>query len=521
VAGLLECARASPGKPAALFADGGVIETYGELERESRRLAHVLRGLGLAVGECVGMLVGNNARVFDVYWATQRIGLYLTALNNHSTPEDIAYVLDNCGARMLIASPEHSELARESASRARGVALHASIGGDIDGFAPIESTFGTISENLPLEAQEAGSVIIYSSGTTGRPKGVRRPLSGRGFDDPAYIAATTLVMRQFGFREDDVYLCPAPLYHAAPLRSCTAMQMLGATVVVMHRFSAERILRSIEEHRVTVAQFVPTHFKRLLQLDEAIRVRHAHDTLRTVVHSAAPCPPDLKRAMIEWWGPILIEYYAGTEGGGVMIDSHEWQRRPGSVGRPWEGLSVGILNKNGEVATTPRIEGPIYFRNHPGALPKFAYHDDPEKTAAAYRGDWFTLGDIGYLDEDGYLYLTDRQSNLIISGGVNIYPQECEDLLAAHPQVADVAVIGVPDADMGEAVKAVIVPAEGIAPTSQLAEELIAFVRGRMAAYKCPRSIDFVETLPRSAAGKLKKRLLREEYWRVRPSRLA
>jgi long-chain acyl-CoA synthetase len=395
-----------------------------------------------------------------------------------------------------------------------------SIGGDIDGFASFDTVRSAIVEDQTLERQEAGSVMIYSSGTTGRPKGIRRDLSHLSFDSQKYVDASTLVMRTFGFRKDDVYLCPAPLYHAGPLRSCTAMQMLGATVVVMHRFDPETILRTIQEHQVTVAQFVPTHFKRLLELPVRVRSQHRHTQLRTVVHSAAPCPPTIKRAMIDWWGPILIEYYAGTEGGGVLINSSEWLQRPGSVGRPWEGLSVAILDEVGELVTTPSVEGPIYFRNHPGALPNFSYHKDSEKTAAVYRGDWFTLGDIGFLDEQGFLFLTDRQSNMIISGGVNIYPQEAEDVLSAHPKVHDVAVVGVPDDDLGEAVKAVVIPTDGFAAGAELAEELIAYTRARIATYKCPRSIEFVDTLPRTPTGKLQKRLLRDRYWQGRQSRL-
>jgi fatty-acyl-CoA synthase len=522
MAGILDHALIHPSRPAVVFGDGSFVETYAELELRSRQIAIALRSLGIRQGDSVAMLMGNHPAFFDVYWATQRSGLYLTPLNQHAKPEELAYILEDCDARVLIASGDLGDLVRESVRTVDAKLDHKlSSAGAIEGFEPLEPLVARVGNDAILDPQNAGSVMIYSSGTTGRPKGIRRNLSNRAIDDAALVDAVTLVMRTFGFRGDDTYLCPAPLYHAGPLRSCTAMQMLGATVVVMHRFDAEQVLRIIDEHRVSVAQFVPTHFKRMLELPAEIRGRYRHDSLRTAVHSAAPCPPDLKRAMIDWWGPILLEYYAGTEGGGVLIDSHEWLRRPGTVGKPWHGLSVAVFDAADRIVSIPRTEGRIFFRNHPGALPNFAYHKDPGKTAAAYRGDWFTLGDIGYLDEDGYLYLTDRESNLIISGGVNIYPQEAENVLAAHPQVREVAVVGVPDDDMGEAVKAVVVPADGVVADDSFAQALLAHVRERIATYKCPRTVDFAETLPRTPAGKLQKRLVRETYWRGRASRLA
>jgi fatty-acyl-CoA synthase len=520
MAGLLAHSRIRPNQAALIFGDGQFVETYAQLESRSRRIALALRALGLREGDCVAMLVGNSPPLFDLYWATQRIGLYLTPLNHHSTATELAYILDNCDARMLIASADLAALASEAVRACPTLEFRFCVDGDLEGFRPLEEAVAVIDSSAPLEEQIAGSVMIYSSGTTGRPKGIRRGLPRKAFDDRSYVDGTTLVMRTFGFQPEDVYLCPAPLYHAGPLRSCTAMHMLGATLVVMHRFDAEAILRVISERAVTVAQMVPTHFKRLLELPAEIRARYPHNSLRTVVHSAAPCPPDVKRAMIAWWGPILLEYYAGTEGGGCLINSAEWLQRPGSVGRPWQGLSVAVFDNTLQPVSTPRTEGAFYFRNHPGGVPNFAYYKDPERTAAAYNGDWFTLGDIGYLDEEGFLYLTDRQTNMIISGGVNIYPQEVEDILAGHPEVRDVAVIGVPDEDMGEAVKAVVVPATLSTPGMALAQELIAYARSRVASYKCPRSVDFVDSLPRTPTGKLQKRLVREQYWKGRPSRL-
>jgi len=521
MAGLIDHAATHPDKPALIFGDGNAVVTYGELEGRSRRIAHWLRAQGLVEGDCIAMLVRNTPILFDIYWATQRIGLYLTPLNWHSTADEMAYILENCDARMLIAEAALNALAKETQALTDEDPRFVSVEGNIAGFIALEDAMAGIPADLGLEDQRAGSVMIYSSGTTGRPKGIRRPLPDLSFYDPAYVASTTLVMQTFGFVEDDIYLCPAPLYHAGPLRSCSAMHMMGATVVAMHQFDAATALQIIDERGVTVAQFVPTHFKRMLDLPAEEQARWRHDNLRIAVHAAAPCPPQIKQAMIEWWGPILLEYYAGTEGGGVMINAEDWLRRPGSVGRPWAGLDVGIRDCDDNMVQTPQQEGLIYFRNISGIGLNFSYHKDPEKTAAAHHGNWFTLGDIGYLDDAGYLFLTDRQTNLIISGGVNIYPQEAEDLLVAHPKVHDAAVIGVPDEEMGEAVKALVVPASNAAPSPEFANELIEHTRKLLASYKCPRSIDFVDSLPRTDTGKLQKRLLRDQYWQEKESRLA
>ena len=388
-----------------------------------------------------------------------------------------------------------------------------SIDGAIDGADCLDDCVEEVPSDTALTDSTAGSVMVYSSGTTGRPKGIRRPLPQRSVDDPAFVNSTTLVMRTFGFNSDDRYLCPAPLYHSAPIRSCSAMHQLGATVVVMHKFDAETVLKIVDEQKISVGQFVPTHFKRLLSLPNETRARYDCRSLRIAVHSAAPCPREIKQAMIDWWGPVLLEYYAGTEGGGVKIDSTDWLKKPGSVGKPWDGLSVAIQNDANEMVQTPGLEGPVYFRNEPGAVPNFSYYKDPLKTEETYCGDWFTLGDIGYLDEDGFLFLTDRKSNLIISGGVNIYPLETESLLSAHDKVYDVAVIGVPDEDLGEAVKAVVVVNHEHKAGPELAQELIDYTRSQLSTFKCPKTIDFVDALPRTETGKLLKRKLRAQYW--------
>jgi fatty-acyl-CoA synthase len=358
--------------------------------------------------------------------------------------------------------------------------------------------------------------MLYSSGTTGRPKGVRKPLPGTPFGDPS--AAPVQIAQgigMYGVEPASVYLSPAPLYHAAPLVYSMSMHRLGGTVVVMEKFDPRRCLELIERYRVTLAQFVPTMFVRMLQLPKDERERYDVSSLRMVVHAAAPCPVSIKRQMFDWWGPIIFEYYSGTEDiGGTFITPQEWLEHPGSVGRPME--ECHIVGEDG--AELPRGEtGVVYFA---GGRP-FEYHNDADKTASIVNEKgWRTLGDIGYLDEDGYLYLTDRQAHMIISGGVNVYPQEAENVLAGHPAVADVAVIGVPEPEMGESVKAIVQPTEPTAAGSALEQELLAYCRSELATYKCPRSVDFVDELPRDDNGKLYKRLLRDRYWEGHDSRV-
>lgn len=508
---LLTHARQTPDKPAYVIGDGEFIETYGELEQRSRSAAHWLRSLGLVEGDSVAVLLGNIEEFFDIYWATQRIGLYLTPINWHLNAEEISYIIGNCEADVVVVSESAKAMAEKIRAATEGsVRFYFSVGGDVDGYQRWENGVSTIDADLPLSNQRWGSVMVYSSGTTGRPKGIRKPLPGCGFEDDAYTQAQTRFVSLFGFVEGDAYLCPAPLYHAAPARSCAATQVLGGTVYVMRRFDAEEALRIIDHCGIQVSQWVPTHFKRLLSLPEDVRSRYNVSSLRVAVHAAAPCPMALKEAMIDWWGPVLTEYYAGTEGGGTVIRADEWLSHKGSVGRPWKGVDLAILDSHNRLSSERGVSGPIYFRDN--LAPAFHYFKDPEKTADVFIDNWFTLGDIGYIDEEGYLYLTDRQSNMIISGGVNIYPQEVEDTLLAHPKVYDAAVIGVPCEEMGEQVKAVVIPAEGIRPDDVLADELISYCRERIAHYKAPKSVDFVTRLPRTETGKLQKKKLRAAY---------
>ncbi len=509
-----------PERTALVYGHGEHVESYGELELRSRRLAHVFRRLGLVSGDAVAALLANDDVFFDVYWACHRAGLYFTPVNWHLHRDEVAYIVDNCDAKLLVAHARFAEVAGSLAGVAPACAHRMSVGGAIPGFAALEDATSSVPEDLGLDDEREGSVMLYSSGTTGRPKGVRRPLSGLPAGDPAAAAASTALARLFGITEADRYLTPAPLYHAAPLAFTSAQMRLGSTSVVMRRFDAEEALRLIQDYRVTASQWVPTHFRRLLQLPESVRRRYDVSSLRVAVHAAAPCPIPVKRAMIEWWGDAILEYYAGTEGGGTMIRAKEWLLHPGSVGRHWARGRIHVLDEEGREIAEPEREGAIYFEAPPDAAARFRYHKDDAKTDGTYRGDLFTIGDVGKLDAEGYLYLTDRQSNMIITGGVNVYPQETENHLVMHPAVDDVAVIGVPDEEMGEAVKAVVVPAPGARPGPELERELIAHCRAGIAHFKCPRSIDFVDALPRTETGKMAKRLLRDRYWAGRDGRL-
>jgi long-chain acyl-CoA synthetase len=499
-------AQRTPDAPAVVMASTGETTTYAELEDRSVRLARALRARGLGPGGHLAVLMENNRPFLEVTWAAQRSGLYFTAINSHLRPAEVQYVLDDCGAVALVSSEAMADVVAGLDLSRVGVRICAL--GDLDGFDRYDEVLAA-TDGGPLDDEREGREMLYSSGTTGRPKGVRKELPGTPFGDPS--AAPVQVAQgigMFGGGPGAVYLSPAPLYHASPIVYSMSMQRLGATVVVMERFDAERCLQVIERHRVTHAQFVPTMFVRMLQLPDEVRRRYDVSSLQVVVHAAAPCPVPVKRAMLDWWGPIIHEFYAGTEDiGSTFITPQEWLEHPGSVGRPMDECHV--LDEAGN-ELPPGEPGLVYFA---GGRP-FEYHNDPEKTASIVneRG-WRTLGDIGYLDADGYLYLTDRQAHMIISGGVNIYPQEAENVLTAHPAVGDVAVIGVPDPEMGEAVKAVVRPLDPSAAGPDLAEELLAHCRRELATYKCPRSVDFVDDLPRDDNGKLLKRLLRERYW--------
>ncbi len=501
-----------PSQQAVVLAGTDEVLTFGELERDSIRLARWFAEQGLRRGDVVALVSDNRPAAMVVYWAARRSGLYLTAVNWHLAAAEAAYILGDCGARAVVVSAGIADIALAASSDLAPEVLRLSIAGRVPGFTPLDEAIAGVSD-APLEAQPKGTDMLYSSGTTGRPKGVKPALPEVDVDDPADTIAVVFG-GTYGFGTDTVYLSPAPIYHAAPLRFCGMTTALGGTIVLMDRFDAEAALQAIDRYAVTHTQMVPTMFVRLLKLPDEVRAAADLSSLRVVVHAAAPCPADVKRAMIDWVGPILQEYYAGTEGSGItVIDSAGWLAKPGSVGRSIIG-PVRICADDGTELPAGH-DGTIFFESPGREDAPFAYHGDPAKTLSSQHpehANWTTLGDVGHLDEDGFLFLTDRKAFMIISGGVNIYPQETEDALALHPKVYDVAVIGVPDAEMGEAVKAVVVPAPGVDGGPELEAELLAFVRERLSHYKCPRSIDFVTELPRTPTGKLVKGRLRAQY---------
>lgn len=500
-------AKAGPDRPAVILAESGEVLTYRQLDDRSAALARVLYDAGLRRGDVVALLSDNAAEVFEVYWATQRSGLYITAVNHHLTAQEAAYIVRDSGARALVVSAALGELAAEVAAQVDNPGPRLAFGGKAPGFDSYETALANAGPRLCGEP--SGAVMLYSSGTTGFPKGVKPPLPDRRIDEPG-DPILAMASHFYGINANDIYLSPAPVYHAAPLRWCGMVQALGATAVVAKKFDAEATLRYIEQYRVTVAQLVPTMFVRLLKLDETIRGHYDLSSLRVLMHSAAPCPIDVKRAMIDWLGPVLYEFYGSTEAHGLtFIDSEQWLAHPGSVGRSVLGV-LHICDDDGRELPSGTV-GTVYFeRDH---LP-FEYHNDPDKTAGACHPEhrfWTTVGDLGYVDDDGFLYLTDRKSFMIISGGVNIYPQEVENAMALHPVVFDVAVVGVPHPEMGEQVKALVQLLPGIPGSDALADDLIDYVRDRIAHYKAPRSIEFVDDLPRTPTGKLAKNKLRQQ----------
>ncbi|GGS20796.1 putative acyl-CoA ligase [Streptomyces humidus] len=498
-------AQTTPAKPAVVMAASGRTLTYAELDDQSRRLAVGLHDLGLRRGDVVAMLSDNAPECFVLYWAALRSGLYLTAVNHHLTASEAAYIVRDSGAKVLFASGRLEEQASDALAECPGLETAFSFDGPIPGYGVYETFLESAEDRMPAE-QPRGSDMLYSSGTTGRPKGIKPPLLPIAVDEPG-DPLTALAGTYLGVGPDDVYLSPAPIYHAAPLRWCGVVHAYGGTVVVLEKFSAEGALEALQNHRVTVVQMVPTMFVRMLQLDSALRTKYDLSSLRLAIHAAAPCPVEVKRAMLDWWGPKLVEYYSSTEMSGMtVITTPEWLKKPGSVGRSVFG-PIHICDERGEELCVGEV-GRVYFERD---VRPFEYHNEPEKTKAAEHPDhanWTAIGDLGYVDDDGYLFLTDRESFMIISGGVNIYPQEVENALALHPAVYDIGVVGIPDPVMGQQVKAFVALRPGITPSDALAEELIAYARTKVAAYKAPRSVEFIDELPRTPTGKLVKSAL-------------
>jgi long-chain acyl-CoA synthetase len=498
-------ARSTPDKPAIILAGSGETLSYRQLEERSNQGAQLFRKLGLVRGDVVAILLDNSSRFFEIVWAAQRCGLYYVCISTRLVAAEVAVILSDSKARVLIADA-HLPADIGAQADALGIALFT-LGASETVQARDFLAERALMPTAPVADESPGNDMLYSSGTTGRPKGIKPPLPEGNLAQSNGL--TELGRTVYGMDAGTIFLSPAPLYHAAPLRWCMSVQKLGGTVIIMEKFEAEAALALIEAHRVTHAQWVPTHFIRMLKLDPGVRERYDMRSLRTVFHAAAPCPVPVKQAMLDWWGPIIFEFYGGTEANGLTsIGPEEWRERPGSVGRPIWGVPK-ICDDDDQVLP-PRQTGTIFFAD--GA--PFEYHNDPEKTAASRnRHGWTTIGDVGWLDEQGYLFLTDRKSFMIISGGVNIYPQEIEDLLILHPKVADVAVIGAPHPEMGEQVVAVVQPRDMADAGDDLRSELMAWLRPRLSGIKLPRQMDFDAELPRTPTGKLVKRLVRDRYW--------
>jgi long-chain acyl-CoA synthetase len=498
-----------PDQPAIIMATSGETVTYGDYEAGCNRVAQFLRAAGLRRGDHIAVFMENGPRMLEIEGGAERAGLYFTLINTYLAADEVAYIVTNSRSRLLFSSAARRPVAEAAAAKCPGLERMVMSGTD-DLPAGWESYDRVMAccPARPVPDESLGAAMLYSSGTTGQPKGILRELPTIAPSDP--LPLMDFVRAMFGFREGMTYLNPAPLYHSAPQASVSASLRLGATTVVMEHFDPEQWLAMVDRYRVTHCQMVPVMFSRLLRLPAEVRDRYDTSSLECIVHAAAPCPVHVKQAMIEWLGPIVTEYYGATEANGfTFCDSAQWLAHPGTVGRPILGELL-ILDEDGNECPAG-TDGTIWFR---GAT-AFEYFRDPDKTSESRRegGLTSTVGDVGHVDAEGYLYLTDRKSYMIISGGVNIYPQETENLLSGHPAVLDVAVIGVPNEDLGEEVKAVVQLADPAAAGPELAAELISYCRARLTHFKCPRTIDFVDELPRYPTGKLYKRLLRDKYW--------
>jgi acyl-CoA synthetase (AMP-forming)/AMP-acid ligase II len=506
-------AAEAPESPALIVAGPETVVTYRDLYQRSLRVAGALHAAGLGRGGAVALMLPNRPEFLEISWACQLSGLYYTPVNTHLTFDEVAYIVDDCEARALFLDESMPELATRLVEHNPRVDLRVVVGPGGSGWQNWRAYDELLASSTGIAERSDGTEMLYSSGTTGRPKAVRRPLPTENGSWAQSVLELALIHR-YGMTASSVYLSPAPLYHAAGVNYTMAVHRTGAAAVLMPRFDAEEVLRLVEGHRVTHAQFVPTMFVRMLKLPASVRARYDVSSLQCVLHAAAPCPIDVKHQMMEWWGPIIHEYYGGTEGfAGSTIEPEDWLAHPGSVGKPLTPVHIIA----GDIELPAGQDGEIYFEGGP----PFEYYKDPEKTASvANERGWRTLGDVGHVDGDGYLYLTDRSTFMIVSGGVNIYPQETENVLVMHPKVADAAVFGVPNDEFGEEVKAVVQPADGVAPDGVVSTELIEYCKAHLASYKCPRSVDFVPELPRDPNGKLYKRRLRDQYWQNRVSRI-
>ena len=509
-------AQKTPDKPAAILANSKDQITYAELNDRSNQLSRVLYELGLRRGDHISILMENNLKFFEVAWAALRSGLYITTINRYLTADEVAYIVDDSESQVLVSSVALRSVIETLPPMIPDCSSLLVVDGEVVGWESYERVVEAQSKE-PLPEQWIGGSMLYSSGTTGRPKGIIRELPALQYTDLPQRSPEPI--GPYGFGPETIYLSPAPLYHSAPFSFTTNIQRHGGSVVVMPRFDALDSLKYIEEFSVTHSQWVPTMFVRMLKLTDTERGLHDLSSHQVAIHAAAPCPVDVKRRMIEWWGPIIEEYYAGTEGNGsTRIGSKEWLEHPGSVGKTAAG-KIHICDEDGNILPVGEA-GVVYFEQE---RMSYIYHNDPEKTKEArhpVHENWSALGDVGYVDEEGYLYLTDRKSFMIVSGGVNIYPQEIENALILHPGVLDVAVFGVPNEDFGEEVKAVVQVPTDVEADDALKADLIAFAREKLAHYMVPKSIDFIDELPRLPTGKLYKRLLRDRYWGKHDTRI-
>jgi long-chain acyl-CoA synthetase len=509
-------AERAPERAAVIMAESGATTTFRELNDRSCQLAQLLWQRGLRRGDHVAILLENRPEFFEAMWATLRSGLCVTTINRYLTIDEASYILGDCGALALVTSASLVGKLPTLVDRVPGCKIRLAIGAS-DGYEDYEAALAS-QPAAPLDREPVGGFMLYSSGTTGRPKGIQMPIPDADIRDYP-IGVTPLAQQCFGFDESTVYLSPAPLYHSAPVGYTIAAQALGGTAVVMEHFDPVAALAAIERYRVTHSQWVPTMFVRMLKLPHEERLWHDLSTHRVAIHASAPCPRPVKEKMLEWWGPIIHEYYGGTEATGLTyVGPEEWLSHPGTVGRPVLG-KLHICDESG-AESPPGQDGLVYFERR--KLP-FEYHNAPEQTRAAQHplhSGWAALGDVGHVDDDGFLYLTDRATYMIVAGGVNIYPQEIEDVLVMHPDVADVAVIGVPNPDLGEEVKAVVQLMPGVLASDAVIDRLLVHAGTHLARFKVPRSIDFTDELPRLPTGKLYKRLLRERYWEGHETRI-
>jgi len=499
-------AKGKPDDPALIAGDSAC--SWATLNARANQLSRYFSEAGLKVGDAVALVAHNSFEFVETWAACMRSGLRLTPVNWHQSPDIVAYIVDNCDAKVLVCSARFAEAGQLAAARSPGLIRKLAFAGTIEGFDDYASTLAEIDPS-DIPAPEIGAYMLYTSGTTGRPKGVFRPIR------PTVSQLTNKILETAAFRPDeDKALVTGPLYHAAPLALNLVTPLnAGVTCVLMDKWDAEETLRLTEAHRITHTHMVPTMFHRMLQLPDATRARYDLSSLRWILHGAAPCPPHVKKAMIDWLGPVLFEYYSSTEGGGVFIDSPTWLTKPGSVGRPVEGVALKLLDADG-VEVGPNEKGTIYIEAPP--VGRFEYYKDPDKTRQAYKADHYTLGDMGHIDEDGFLFLTGRSAELIISGGVNIYPVEIDEVIIQHEAVADAAVVGVPNEDWGEEIKAVVELKPGFPADDATRDAILDFARERLPGFQRPRTLDFVEALPRSAAGKVLRQQVRDPYWKGR-----